>query len=90
MPLTRKDPKILVLTHTDTVRFFLHDREKQITCRVSFEAMDDMERALNTFLRDRVAQFARLRDAIEKIAQRRYHAGLLLQDGTVLITSKDV
>jgi Protein of unknown function (DUF1488) len=60
---------------TMSVRFVLHDGEKDIQCAVSDEAMDDAEHAKGIGPRQRDEQFGRLKDHIVNCASRKYFAG---------------
>ena len=90
MPLTRGQTRGYY-PNTMTYRFDMRDGGKEVQCGVSSAAMDDVERATNTQNHEREAQFSRLRDRIEEIAQRKYFAGQVERDEPcVRITTKDL
>jgi hypothetical protein len=72
------------------VEFTMLNGKEEIECAVSTAAMDDRERNSDVKPHEREAQFMRLRDVIEESASRKFFAGKLEKDGTILVTSKDL
>jgi hypothetical protein len=90
MPLTRGETRGY-FPNTTSYRFDMRDGGTEVQCGVSSAAMDDAERATNTQNHERDVQFARLRDRIEEVAQRKYFAGQTEQDEPrVRITTRDL
>jgi hypothetical protein len=71
------------------VCFGMKDGEKAVTCRVSSEALEDVESAHHASL-DYVAAFEAHRIEIEDAAHRNYEAGIVGPDGMVLVRSADL
>jgi hypothetical protein len=53
-------------------KFTMFNQGREIRFVVSAEAMDDLERASNVSAAERDAQFERLRETIESVAERKF------------------
>ncbi|MHB2009511.1 MAG: DUF1488 family protein [Acidobacteriaceae bacterium] len=71
----------------DVVVFWGLDRNRRTQCVISDEALDDHFHGDN---RNKLEVFRENRTAIEEIARRKYIAGHLEPDGTVLIRTADI
>lgn len=77
-------------TNRRAVRFSAYNGEGTTNCAVSFEAMDDAERARSVKAEDREAQFARLQGRIVEAAARNYFSGHVEANGEVLVKTADL
>lgn len=74
-------------TSRDVVVFWGLDRNQRIRCVISEAALDDHFHGDN---RNKLEVFRENRTAIEEIARRKYLAGYLEPDGTILIRAADI
>ena len=65
------------------------NRDKTVRCAVSTAAMDDLEGRRDVRADQRVDQFARLRDAIEERASRKFFEGPVGAEGPVVLRTND-
>ena len=71
------------------VEFTMFNQGKTVRCAVSTAAMDDLEGKRDVKADQRVDQFARLRDAIEERASRKFFEGPVGVEGPVVLRSND-
>jgi uncharacterized protein DUF1488 len=76
------------------VEFTMFNRGNGVRCAISAAAMDDLEphhrlHRLSDVGRQRLQQFERLRDRIERIASGKFFNGPVEADGSVLLRSED-
>ena len=71
------------------VEFTMLNQGKVILCAISTAAMDDLEGKHDVRADQRVDQFVRLRDAIEKRASRKFFEGPVEAKGPVVFRSND-
>lgn len=87
MPLSDAEV-ISVDTNRRAVLFTVFNGQDRINCAVSFEAMDDAERARNVAACERRAEFERLRGRIVEAAARKHFPHQ--PPGEVLVTGTDL
>ena len=71
------------------VKFTMLNQGKVILCAISTAAMDDLESKRNVKPEERVAQFMRLREAIEERASRKFFEEQVQADRPVVLRSND-
>ena len=71
------------------VEFTLLNQGKVILCAISTAAMDDLEGRCDVKPNERVGQFMRLRDVIEKRASRKFFQEQAQADRPVVLRSND-
>ena len=71
------------------VKFTMLNQGKVILCAISTAAMDDLEGKRNVKPEERVAQFMRLREAIEERASRKFFEEQVQADRPVVLRSND-
>jgi hypothetical protein len=71
------------------VEFTMLNQDKVILCAISTAAMDDLEGTRSMKPEERVAQFERLRKAIEERASRKYFEEQAQADRPVVLRSND-
>ena len=71
------------------VEFTMLNQDKTVQCAISTAAMDDLEGRRDVKEEQRVAQFTRLRDAIEERASRKFFEGPVETKGPVVLRSND-
>ncbi len=71
------------------VEFTMLNQGKVIVCAISTAALDDLEGRRDVKSDQRVAQFMRLREAIEDRASRKFFAELAQADRPVVLRSND-
>ncbi len=84
--LTFSKPKEKYDPSRMAVIFFGHDAKKEITCAMSFEALDDHF----GLVKDPIKTFISNRDRIENEARKKYFGNRLERDGLVLIRTEDL
>ena len=71
------------------VEFTMFNQGKTVRCAVSTAALDDLEGRRDVKAEQRVDQFARLRDAIEARASRKFFEGPVGAERSVVLRSND-
>jgi hypothetical protein len=71
------------------VEFTMFNQGKAVRCAISTTAMDDLEGRRDVKGDQRIDQFARLRDAIEERASRKFFEGPVGAEGPVVLRSND-
>ena len=71
------------------VEFTMFNQGKTVRCAVSTAAMDDLEGRRDVKADQRVDQFARLRDAIEEQASRKFFDEQVKVDRPLVLRSND-
>ncbi len=71
------------------VEFTMLNQGKVILCAISTAAMDDLEGKRDVKPEERVAQFMRLREAIEERASRKFFEEQVQADRPVVLRSND-
>lgn len=71
----------------DVVLFWGQDGSKRVRCAISREALDDHYKPER---KDKLKVFEANRNAIEQEARRKYLAGTLEPDGSILIKTADI
>lgn len=85
--LTFADPQPLYDTINEVVRFWGHDGTRRILCAITRDALDDHYKPER---RDKLKTFEASRTAIEQEARRKFLAGAVEPDATILITTTDL
>jgi hypothetical protein len=96
MPLSRG--KVLGYNFDrQTIEFTMFHGVTGVRCAVEAGAMDKLERPnpsrirlVGSLVPERMVQFERLRGHIEQSASRKFSAGILEEDGTVLVRGEDI
>jgi transcriptional regulator with XRE-family HTH domain len=80
------EPDARYNSEKDIVAFWGRDGDKEVRCAISREAIDDRFKGDG---KDKFKVYAANREAIEHEARRKYLAGKLEKDGSVLIRTAD-
>ena len=80
-------PQERYISSRDVVVFFGQDGERRVLCAISREALDDHFHGDH---RNKLEVFRENRGAIEEITRRKYIAGKLEPDNTVLVRTADI
>jgi len=84
--LTFPDPQPRYDTINEVVRFWGHDGTKRILCAITRDALDDHYKPER---RDKLKTFEANRTAIEQEARRKFLAGAVEADDSVLVETSD-
>lgn len=75
----------------ETVTFYGQDEDKQVRCTISGEALDDYAQQHSSGDGEKLLQvFRKNRTYIESKARRKYLAGLIEDDGSILIRTGEL
>ena len=74
----------------DAVLYLARTAEREITCAISGEALEDHFGARGAGERSRLAAFRANRKAIEAAARRKFESGRREKDGSILVRSADL
>ncbi len=85
--LTFPDPAARYDGIRDVVAFWGQEGTKRVRCAISREALDDHYKPER---KDKLKVFEANRSAIEQEARRKYLAGILEPDGSILIKTTDI
>lgn len=85
--LTFPDPEPRYDSINETVRFWGHDGTRRVLCSITRDALDDHYKPER---KDKLKAFEAHRAAIEQEARRKFLAGTIEPDGSVLVVTTDL